>query len=86
MVTDLNNTGKRKRIYTKHKITTSENDNILLSDTETQKKMRRYHDSDSPYLPPKYTSKNSTLQSQKVHTQVILTIIVHLNFLRTMTP
>ena len=32
MVTDLNNTGKRKRIYTKHKITTSETDNILLSD------------------------------------------------------
>ena len=27
--------------------------------------MRRYSDSDSPYLPPKYTSKNSTLQSPK---------------------
>ena len=65
MVTDSNNTGKRKRIYTKHKITTSENDNILLSDKETQKKMRRYSDSDSPYLPPKYTSKNSTLQLPK---------------------
>ena len=65
MVTDLNNTGKRKRIYTKHKITTSENDNILLSDTETQKKTRRYSDSDSPFLPPKYTSKYSTLQSPK---------------------
>ena len=65
MVTDLNNTGKRKRIYTKHKITTSENDNILLSETGTQNKMRRYSDSDSPYLPPKYTSKNSTLQSPK---------------------
>ena len=63
IVTDLNNTGKRKRKYTKHKITTSENDNIPLSDKETQKKMRRYSDSDSPYLPPKYTSKNSTLQS-----------------------
>ena len=25
--------------------------------------MRRYSDSDSPYLPPKYTSKNSTIQS-----------------------
>ena len=25
--------------------------------------MKRYSDSDSPYLPPKYTSKNSTLQS-----------------------
>ena len=65
MVTDLNNTGKRKRIHTKHKITTSENDNILLSDKETQKKTRRYSDSDTPYLPLKYTSKNSTLQSPK---------------------
>ena len=34
MVTDLNNTGKRKRIYTKHKITTSENDNILLPEKD----------------------------------------------------
>ena len=65
MITDLNNTGKCKRIYTKHKITTSENDNILLSDPETQKQTRRYSDSDSPYLPPKYTSENSTLQSPK---------------------
>ena len=30
MVTDLNNTGKRKRIYTKHKITTIENDHNLV--------------------------------------------------------
>ena len=58
MVPDLNNTGKRKRIYTKHKITTTENDNILLSERGTQNKMRRYSDSDSPYLSPKYTSKN----------------------------
>ena len=65
MVTDLNNTGKRKRIYTKHKITTSENDKILLPKKGTQNKMRRYSDSDYPYLPPKYTSKNSTLQSPK---------------------
>ena len=64
MITDLNNTGKRKRIYTKHKITTRENDNILLSDKETEK-MRSYVDSDSPYLPPNYTSKNATLQSPK---------------------
>ena len=63
MVTDLNNTGKRKRIYTKHKITTSETDNILLSEKGTNQKMRRYSDSDPLYLPPKYTSKNSTLQS-----------------------
>ena len=63
MSTDLNNTGKRKRIYTKHKIITSETDNILLSEKGTNKKMRRYSDSDSPYLPPKYTSKNSTSQS-----------------------
>ena len=68
MITDLNNTGKRKRIYTKHKITTSETDNILLSHKGTQKKMRRYSDSVSLYLLPKYTSKNSTLQSrQKTH-------------------
>ena len=38
VVTDLNKTGKRRRIYTKHKITTSENDNILLSDKATQNK------------------------------------------------
>ena len=65
MVTDINNTGKRKRIYTKHKITTSENNNILLPEKGTQNKMRSYSDSDSPYLPPKITSKNSTLQSPK---------------------
>ena len=56
MVTYLNNTWKRKRICTKHKITTSETDNIpiwLLGWC------------DSPYLTPKYTSKNSTLQSPK---------------------
>ena len=68
MVTDLKNTGKRKRIYSKHKITTSENDHIMLSEKETHNKMRRYSDSDSPYLPPKYTSKNSTLQSPKTDT------------------
>ena len=65
MVTDLNNTGKRNRIYTKHKITTSETDKILLSEKETHKKMRRYSDSDSPHLPSNYTSKSSTLQSPK---------------------
>ena len=65
LVTDLNNTGKRKRIYTKHKITTSENDNILLPEKRTHNKMRRNSDSYSPYIPPKYTSKNSTLQSPK---------------------
>ena len=42
MVTDLNNTGKRKRIYTKHKITTSENDNILLPEKELNNKRRYY--------------------------------------------
>ena len=65
MVTDLNNTGKRKRIYTKHKITTSETDHILLPEKRTHKKMRRYSDNDSSCLPPKYTSKNSTIQSPK---------------------
>ena len=68
MITDLNNNGKRKRTYTKHKITTSENDNILLPEKGTNINMRRYSDSDSPYLPPKYTSKNSTIQSpRKTH-------------------
>ena len=75
MVTDLNNTGKRKRIYTKHKITTSENDKILLPEKGTQNKMRRYSDSDSPYLPPKYTSKISTLQSPKTTHPNIITDI-----------
>ena len=57
----------RKRIYTKHKITTSENDNILLPEKELNNK-RRHSDTDSPYLPPKYSSKNSTFQSpQKTH-------------------
>ena len=65
MVTDLKITGKRKQIYTEHKITTSETDFILLSEKGTHKKIRRYSDSDSSYLPPKYTSKNSTLQSPK---------------------
>ena len=63
----MENTGKRKRIYTKHKITTSENDNILLPEKEINNK-RRYSDNDSLYLPPKYSSKNSTFQSpQKTH-------------------
>ena len=67
-ITDLNNTGKRKRIYTKHKITTSENDNILLPEKELHNKLRRYSDIDSPYLPPKDSSKNSTFQlPQKTH-------------------
>ena len=65
MVTDLNNTGKRKRVFTKHKITTSANDHILLSKKETHNQRRRYSDNDSPYLPPKYKSKNSTFQSPK---------------------
>ena len=60
IITDLNNTGKRKRIYTKHKITSSEIDNFLLPEKRTNNKMRRYSDSDSPYLHPKYTSKHST--------------------------
>ena len=68
MVTDLNNTGKRKRKYTKHKITTSENDHILLSEKGTTSQTRRYSDNDSPYLPLNYTSKHSTFQSpNKTH-------------------
>ena len=68
MVTDLNNTGKGKWIITKHKLTTSESDNILLSEKGTHKKMRRNSDGYSPCLPPKDTSKNSTLQSPKKDT------------------
>ena len=48
IASDLNNTGKRKRIYTKHKITTSENDHIMLSEKETHNQIRRYTDNDSP--------------------------------------
>ena len=66
VVANLKKTGKRKRTFTKHEITTSETDNILLSEKETNKRTRRYSDSDSPYLPPKYTSKNSILQSPKM--------------------
>ena len=86
MVTDLNNTGNRKRIYTKQKNTTSETGNIVLSEKGTHKTMRRYSGNDTLCLPPKYTSTNSTLQSPKKHTHIILTILNYLNFLRTMTP
>ena len=86
MVTDLNNTGKRKRIYTKHKITTSENDHILLFEKETHSQVRRYSDKDSLYLPPKYTSKILTFQSQKRHTQTTLMILKHLKIPKIMTP
>ena len=65
MVTDFNNTGKRKRIYTKHKLTTSENDHIMLSEKRTPNQIRRYSDNDYPYLPPKYTNEHSTFQSPK---------------------
>ena len=65
MVTDLNNTGKRKRIYTKHKPTTSQDDHIMLTEKRTHTTMRRYSDNDSRCLPSKYTVKKSTLQSPK---------------------
>ena len=81
MINNLNNTGKRKRIYTKHKITTSENDNILLPEKELHNKLRRYSDKDSPYLPPKHSSKNSTFQSPQKHTQLKSRILT----LRAMT-
>ena len=68
MVTDLNKTGIRKRIYTKHKITTSEKVHILLSEKETPSQIRRYSDNDSPYLPPNYTSKISTFLITKKDT------------------
>ena len=34
-----------------------------MPEKRTNKKMRSYSDSGSPYLPPKYTSKNSTIES-----------------------
>ena len=41
---------------------------MIISSCPTKKhkqKLGRYSDSDSPYSPPKHTSKNSTLQSPK---------------------
>ena len=86
MVTVLNDTGKRKRIYTKHNITTSENDHILLSENETHNQIRRYFENDSPFLPPKYTSKNSTFQLPKKKHQTTLMILKHLKIPKIMTP
>ena len=86
MVTDLNNTGKRKRIYTKQKFTTCENDHILLSEKGTPSQIKRYSDNDSRYLPAKYTSKNSTFQSPKIHTQITLMLLKHLKIPKIMTP
>ena len=85
MVTDLNNTGKCKRIYTKHKITTSETDNILLSEKGTHKKMRRYSGSDLIYL-LNIQAKIQPFNHQKRLNQTILMILNHLKFPRTMTP
>ena len=65
MVTDLNNTGNANGYILNTKFTTSENDHILLSEKGTPSQIRRYSGNDSPYLPPKYTSKNSTFQSPK---------------------
>ena len=67
MVTDLNNIRKRKRIYTKHKITTSENDHILLSEKETPSQMRRYSDDDSPFHLPNIQVKMQPFNHQKRH-------------------
>ena len=49
-------------IYLKQKNRICENDKILLPEKELNNK-RRYSDNDSPYLPPKFSSKNSTFQS-----------------------
>ena len=86
MVTDFNDTGKRKRIYTKHKIFTSENDHILLSEKETQNQIRRYSDNDSLYLPPKYSSEFQLFNHQKRHTQTTLMILKHLKIPKIKTP
>ena len=37
----------------------------MLSEKETHNQIKRYSYTDSSYSPPKYTSKNSTLQSPK---------------------
>ena len=86
MVTDLKNTGKRKRIYTKHKITTSETDNILLSDKKHKRKKE-----DTPIVIPliyllNIQARIRPFNHKKGHTQVKLTILVHLKFLRNMIP
>ena len=86
MVTDLNNTGKRKRIYTKHKITTSENDHILLSEKETPNQIRRYSDIDSPFYLLNIYVKIQPFNHQKRHTQTTLMILKQLQIPKIMTP
>ena len=86
MVTDLNNTGKRKRIYTKHKITTSENDHILLSEKETPSQKE-----DTLIMTPVIYLLNIQVKIQpsnrkKIHTQTTLMIIKHLKIPKIMTP
>ena len=54
-----------KSTYSKHKVTSSETDNILLPEKDKKNYTRRYTDSYSPYLPPRYTSISSNLQSPK---------------------
>ena len=86
MATDVNNTGKPKRIYTKHKITTSEFDNILLSEKGTHKKMRRYSVSDSLIYLLNIQARIQPFNHQKRHTQTILMLLNYNKFPRTMTP
>ena len=86
MITDLNNTGKRKRIYTKHKITTSENNHILLSERETQNQKK-----DTPIMTPlihllNIQVKTQPINHQKRHTQTILMILKLHKIPRILTP
>ena len=81
MITDLNNTGKRKRIYTKHKITTSENDNILLPEKELHNKLRRYSDKTPRIYLLNVPVRFQHFNHRKRHTQLLSTILT----LRTMT-
>ena len=87
IVTNLNNTGKRKRIYTKHKITTSEKDHIMLSEKGTPSQIRR---NSNNYPPPLYLLniqvKIQPFNHQKRHTQITLMILKHLKIPKIMTP
>ena len=81
MITDLNNTGKRKRIYTKRKITTSEIDNILLPEKELHNKLRRYSGNDPRIYLLNIPVRIQHFNHRKRHTQLMSTILI----LRTMT-
>ena len=86
MVTDLNNTEKRKRIKTKHKITTSENDHILLFEKETPSLIRRYLIMITLIYLLNIQVNIQPFNHQKTHTQTTLIILKHLIIPEIMTP